>query len=113
MDVLASYGLSVAVVPHWNNREGGFHDTSHCFIGVKRFRQLVADLPAEISVLGIDEHTSLSIHAATGMMRVLGAGEAHLNDKDFDSSLPNPGFALRRALPKPASPRRLQAPGSR
>ncbi len=65
LDVLASYGLSVAVVPHWNNREGGFHDTSHCFIGVKRFRQLVADLPAEISVLGIDEHTSLSIHAAT------------------------------------------------
>lgn len=71
---------------------------------VKRFRQLVADLPAEISVLGIDEHTSLSIHAATGMMRVLGAGEAHLNDKDFDSSLPNPGFVLRPALPKPASP---------
>jgi len=100
LDLLSSYGLSVVVVPHWNNQEGGTHDTSHCFVGARRFRQLVELLPPTVSVLGIDEHTSLSLHAATGTLRVLGAGEAHLNDTHFDGTLASPGFVTRPALPR-------------
>ncbi len=102
LDFLSAFGLSVTVVPHWNNREGGFHDTTHCFIGNHRFRDLIEQLPTTVSVLGIDEHTSLSIHANTGTMRVLGAGEAHFNETDFGDTIPAPGFVTRRALPKAA-----------
>lgn len=108
LDLLSKFGLAAAVVPHWNNQEGGIHDTSHCFIGARRFRDLAEQLPKEISVLGIDEHTSLSLHAATGTMRVLGAGEAHFNETDFDTSMSAPGFVVRPDLPAP-SPRPLEA----
>ena len=105
LDFLSAFGLAVTVVPHWNNREGGFHDTSHCFIGNRRFRDLVEQLPSTISVLGIDEHTSLSIHAGTGTMRVLGAGEVHFNETDFRDTMLAPGFVARasiaRAAPQP------------
>ena len=104
LDFLSRFGLSVAVVPHWNNQEGGFHDTSHCFIGAVRFRELVGRLPSHVSVLGVDEHTSLSLHARTGVMRVLGAGEAHFNDIPFADSMVAPGFVARPALPAPAPP---------
>jgi len=30
LDVLGSAGIQLAVVPHWNNAEGGAHDTSCC-----------------------------------------------------------------------------------
>ncbi len=102
LDFLSAYGLSVAVVPHWNNREGGFHDTSHCFIGNHRFRTLVEQLSTTVSVLGIDEHTSLSIHAATGTMRILGSGEVHFNETDFGDTMSAPGFVKRPELPKAA-----------
>ncbi|CAN5292371.1 hypothetical protein BH18ACT5_BH18ACT5_01200 [soil metagenome] len=104
-DLLSNYGLSVAVVPHWNNREGGFHDTSHCFIGATRFRQLVDQLSPEISLLGVDEHTSVSVHSQSGVMLVLGSGASHFNDQTFDTSMPVPGFVARpqleAALPPP------------
>lgn len=101
LNLLFAYGFSVTVVPHWNNREGGFHDTSHCFIGSHRFRVLVEQLPNEVSVLGIDEHTSLSIHTTTGTLRVLGAGKGHFNETDFDNTMSAPGFVTRPAMPKP------------
>jgi cyanophycinase-like exopeptidase len=100
IDLLSAYGLKVAIVPHWNNREGGSHDTSHCFIGSRRFRALQAELPADVSVLGVDEHTSLTLHTANGMMTVLGAGEAHINDSDFAGTLAAPSFVDRPTLPK-------------
>jgi cyanophycinase-like exopeptidase len=103
LDLLSLYGLSVVVVPHWNNQEGGTHDTSHCFIGASRFRRLVDLLPPSVSVLGVDEHTSLSFHGATGTMRVLGAGEAHFNDNHFDSTMTAPGFVTRPPLPELAA----------
>lgn len=110
LDLLSRYGLNVAVVPHWNNQEGGFHDTSHCFIGARRFRSLVEQLPPETSILGVDEHTSVSLHATSGTMRVLGAGEAHFNEIDFDTSLPIPGFASRPPLPPLPTPEARPSP---
>ena len=58
MDVLKHFGLDLVVVPHWNNAEGGNHDTRFCFMGQPRFKQLVSLLPQDVSILGLDEHTA-------------------------------------------------------
>ncbi|MGH8924257.1 MAG: Type 1 glutamine amidotransferase-like domain-containing protein [Acidimicrobiia bacterium] len=79
LDVLSTIGMTAVVVPHWNNREGGFHDTSHCFIGARRFHLLVDMLPANTSVIGVEEHTSVLIDPVNKSMTVLGKGAAYLN----------------------------------
>lgn len=58
MDVLKQFGFNLVVVPHWNNAEGGNHDTRFCFMGQPRFSRLVSLLPADVSILGLDEHTA-------------------------------------------------------
>jgi cyanophycinase-like exopeptidase len=70
----AMLGLRVAVVPHWNNAEGATHDTSRCYIGDVKLRELERSLPAGVAVLGIDEHTALSIDFATESVAVHGKG---------------------------------------
>ena len=67
-------GLRVAIVPHWNNAEGATHDTSRCFIGDVKLCELERSLPAGVAVLGIDEHTALSIDFATESVAVHGKG---------------------------------------
>jgi cyanophycinase-like exopeptidase len=67
-------GVRVAIVPHWNNAEGATHDTSRCFIGDVKLRELERALPAGVAVLGIDEHTALSIDFATDVVTVHGKG---------------------------------------
>lgn len=67
-------GLRVAIVPHWNNAEGATHDTSRCFVGDVKLRELERSLPAGVAVLGIDEHTALSIDFATDHVAVHGKG---------------------------------------
>jgi hypothetical protein len=58
IDVLGRFGFDLVVVPHWNNAEGGTHDTRCCYIGEPRFRQLESLLPEDVGVLGLDEHTA-------------------------------------------------------
>lgn len=58
MDILKNFGFNLVVVPHWNNAEGGNHDTRFCFMGRPRFGQLVSLLPQDVSILGLDEHTA-------------------------------------------------------
>ena len=58
MDVLGRFGFNLVVVPHWNNAEGGTHDTRFCYMGEPRFRRLESLLPEESSILGLDEHTA-------------------------------------------------------
>lgn len=76
LDLTGHLGLPLVVVPHWNNAEGGTHDTSHCYIGRRRFDRLVADL--EVGVLGVDEHTAASLDFSTGTLTASGAGEVTL-----------------------------------
>ena len=75
LNVFASFGLELAIVPHWNNTDGGVHlDTSHCFMGQRRMEQLRQLLPASTVVLGIDEHTALVFDFQRGQGLVLGKG---------------------------------------
>ena len=79
LDLLGPFGLSLAIIPHWNNSDGGADvDTSHCFIGESRYERLRADLPAGTSILGIDEHTSLIINLSDSTCQVIGRDEVHI-----------------------------------
>jgi cyanophycinase-like exopeptidase len=74
LDLLGPEGMRLAIVPHWNNTEGGAWDSSHCFMGTQRFERLESLLGADVVVLGIDEHTACTIDLAKGEFTVTGAG---------------------------------------
>lgn len=75
LNFLGAFGLSLVIVPHWDNTEGGEAlDTSRCFMGRPRFEKLRQMLPAGRTVLGVDEHTSLLIDPAEEACRVMGNG---------------------------------------
>jgi hypothetical protein len=71
LDLLSATGLRAAVVPHYNNAEGGTHDTRYCYMGERRLRMLEDLLPDGIDILGVDEHTAaiFDIDAATVTVR--------------------------------------------
>jgi hypothetical protein len=75
LNIFGSFGLELAIVPHWNNTDGGAHlDTSRCFMGQERMRQLRELLPASMTLLGIDEHTALIFDFQQTRALVLGKG---------------------------------------
>jgi cyanophycinase-like exopeptidase len=74
LDLLSILGLSVAVIPHYDNAEGGTHDTRYCYLGERRLRLLERDMPAGSAVLGIDEHTAALFDLATDRVSVVGRG---------------------------------------
>ena len=78
INVLAHFGFSLAVIPHWNNAEGGTHDTRFCYMGEPRFRKLESLLPAGVSILGLDEHTACLLDLETGEAVIKGIGQVVL-----------------------------------
>ena len=67
-------GMCAAVVPHFDNAEGGTHDTRYCYLGEDRLRLLEAELADGAFVLGVDEHTGLVLDLAAGSASVVGRG---------------------------------------
>lgn len=76
LDVLGPFGLHLAVVPHWNNSEGGTHDTEYCYMGAARFAQLERDLADGVVILGVDEYTAVRLNLERREATVVGAGNA-------------------------------------
>jgi cyanophycinase-like exopeptidase len=74
LDLLGPLGLPVAVVPHYDNAEGGNHDTRFCYLGERRLEILEAELPPEVFILGVDGHTALvfDLDARTASVEGLG-----------------------------------------
>lgn len=93
MDVLKNFGFNLVVVPHWNNAEGGTHDTRRCFMGEPRFRQLEAMLPEDVSILGLDEHTACIIDFAANQFEIKGLGRVILR-RQGDEAVFNTGDRL-------------------
>jgi hypothetical protein len=74
IDLLGHFGLNLVVIPHWNNAEGGTHDTRFCYMGAPRFRELEALLPEDVIILGLDEHTACVMDLARQAGTVKGIG---------------------------------------
>jgi hypothetical protein len=74
LDLLGAFGLNVALIPHYDNAEGGRYDTRHCYLGERRLAVMERDLPASAAVLGVDEHTAVLIDLRTEEIEVRGRG---------------------------------------
>ena len=74
LDLLTPIGLPVAVVPHYDNAEGGTHDTRFCYLGERRLRMLESELPEDVFILGVDGHTALVLDLDAGTASVFGLG---------------------------------------
>ena len=77
LNVLAEVGINAAVIPHYNNAEGGHHDTRFCYLGERRLSLLEKKLASDHNdayVLGLDEHTGVMIDLDAGSAQVVGLG---------------------------------------
>ena len=72
LDLLGTIGIRAAVIPHYDNAEGGHHDTRFCYLGERRLVAMEAMLPTDTWVLGIDEHTGLVLDLDAGTAEVVG-----------------------------------------
>ncbi len=92
LDLFGLYGVPLVFIPHWNNNDGGEElDTSRCFMGKSRFTRLMEMLPADLTVVGIDEKTALVIYPQDGRCEVVGLGGVtliHTGQEHQDSSSP-------------------------
>jgi hypothetical protein len=95
LDFFAAYGLSLVLVPHWNNQDGGADlDTSRCYVGRARFEPLLEMLPTDTTVVGIDERTALVLDLEAEACQVLGPGSVTVvrdgNEQCFESRMSFP-----------------------
>ena len=74
LNLTAEVGLPAVIVPHFNNAEGGNHDTRYCYMGERRLSALEAMLPPEMFILGVDEHTACILDLEAGTATVAGLG---------------------------------------
>jgi cyanophycinase-like exopeptidase len=111
--VLNEVGLDVAVIPHFDNAEGGNHDTRFCYLGERRLAMLEAMLPDECFVFGIDEHTGVVMDLDADIAEIVGKGAVtlrhHGNSVRIESGRTVPIDLLRAGPPQVTGAR---APGS-
>jgi cyanophycinase-like exopeptidase len=71
LDLLSIAGITAAVIPHFDNAEGGTHDTRFCYLGARRLDLMERQLDADALVIGVDEHTALilDLNARTASVR--------------------------------------------
>ncbi|MFB4263866.1 hypothetical protein [Nonomuraea sp. GTA35] len=74
IDLLEPLGLRAVLIPHFDNAEGGTHDTRYCYLGERRLSRMERELPPGTAVLGLDEHTALIIDLESESVRVAGRG---------------------------------------
>lgn len=87
LDVLSEAGLRAAVIPHYNNAEGGNHDTRYCYLGERRLAAMEAELPEGAFVLGVDEHTGLVLDLCAQTATVVGLGTVTVRAKGRSAEL--------------------------
>jgi hypothetical protein len=74
LDLLGPLGLTVALIPHYDNAEGGRYDTRHCYLGERRLAVMERELGDDAAVLGVDEHTAMLIDLRTSDIEIRGRG---------------------------------------
>jgi len=90
LDLLTPLGLGAncVVVPHYDNAEGGTHDTRFCYMGERRLHALEDMLPADAWVLGVDEHTALVFDLDARTASVAGRGGVTVRRRDHSHVFP-------------------------
>jgi hypothetical protein len=81
LNLLSELGIPAVVIPHYNNAEGGHHDTRFCYLGEARLHMLEQLLDEGEYVLGIDEHTGIVIDLNERTAEVVGNGVVTLRVK--------------------------------
>ncbi len=89
LDLVAAAGLRVAVIPHFDNAEGGTHDTRYCYLGERRLRQLEDQLADDTTILGVDEHTAAVLDLDAQRLTVSGRGGVTLRRRGHHWTWPS------------------------
>jgi cyanophycinase-like exopeptidase len=79
--VRAATGLPAVVIPHYDNAEGGHHDTRFCYLGERRLSMMESSLPDESFILGVDEHTAVVLDLDARTATVTGNGTMTIRRK--------------------------------
>jgi hypothetical protein len=74
LDVASAAGVTAAIIPHYDNNEGGTHETRFCYLGERRLSVMERKLPDGTFVLGVDEHTACVFDLDDGTASVEGRG---------------------------------------
>ena len=115
LDLLSplGFGAHCVVVPHFDNAEGGTHDTRFCYMGERRLSVMEELLPADAWVLGVDEHTALVFDLDAGEATVTGRGVVTVRRRGVAERFPagtrmpvTSLVAAARGAREPAEPRR-------
>ncbi len=110
LDVLSELDINAVVVPHYNNAEGGHHDTRFCYMGERRLSQLEGELDDGTWVLGVDEHTALVIDIDADTAEVTGKGVVTIRVNGTSEEIPSgETFSLGRLR----DPRATNSPARR
>ena len=80
-------GWRCALIPHYDNREGGTHDTRFCYVGGRRLGRIEGELSGGF-ILGVDEHTALVMDLDAGALTVSGRGGVTLRVAGVEEVLP-------------------------
>jgi cyanophycinase-like exopeptidase len=106
LDVLSAIDLPVVVIPHYDNTEGGHHDTRFCYLGERRLAMLERELRDDVFVLGVDEHTGVLVDLEAETAMVWGRGGMTLRRQGRSVVIPAgetiPLEVLRRAGERPS-----------
>ena len=80
--LLREIGVNASVIPHYDNAEGGSHDTRFCYLGERRLRVLESVMSADEFIIGVDEHTGLVINLDEDRAEVVGNSTVTLRKGD-------------------------------
>jgi hypothetical protein len=115
LDLLSAIGVRCAVIPHYNNQEGGTHDTRFCWMGERRLRHLESMLPDDLLIFGVDEYTACIIDIDAQSVTVRGRGGVTLRRRGVERFWERTTFPLSELwdpMSPPASVTRPQVDGN-
>jgi hypothetical protein len=81
LDLMSGLGIPAVVIPHYDNAEGGTHDTRFCYLGEERLEHLERQIPEGDFVLGVDEHTAVTFDLDSAEATIAGRGHITIRVK--------------------------------
>lgn len=82
-------GMPVVVVPHYDNAEGGHHDTRFCYLGERRLSLMEQVLPDDTFIIGVDEHTAVTLDLDATTATVSGNGTMTIRRRGASTVFPS------------------------